>query len=183
MTLVEVMIGAALFTLIATGLTAGYIQNLRMAKNISYRTQAANTAMSILEQFRANGYFDLLERYYKPASPPPLTVKVLDPTQTSTIPTGYRDLDLPINRRDSELLSGDWTPLNLTISDTGESTKLPMRFWVYLQERSEPTGKVFAVFELALFYQWRNPTDPADKWQSGTFRMVVPKLTVGTDDI
>ncbi len=183
MTLVEVMVATAIFTMLATGLTATYVQNMRMAKAQSFRTQAINTAMTVLEQLRSNGYSDLRTVYHEPASPPAFTVKLLDPTQMAVDPTGYRDLSLPINVRDGTGLVGDWTETELIIETRADAPRLPMRFWVTLDRDTAETGEVHAVFQLTLFYQWRTPGSSSNDWKTGNLRMAVPKLTVGTIDM
>lgn len=183
MSLVEVMVGTAIFTVLAMGLTAAYVQNMRMAKAQAYRTQAINTSMTILEQLRSNGYSDLRSGFHAPPNPPPFVVKLLDPTQTTVAPTGYRNLEIPINVRDGTELSGTWTETSLWIEDSETAPQLPMRFWLTLDRDSAETGAVHAVMKLTLFYQWRTPGDGRSDWKTGNFRMAVPKLTVGTTDI
>lgn len=183
MTLVEVMVATVLFTFLATGLTAAYMLNMRMAKAQAYRTQAINTAMTVLEQLRANGYSDLRTKYHEPPNPPDFIVKLLDPTQKSVLPTGYRDLNLPLNMRDGTELTDSWTQTDLQIEDSTSAPKLPMRFWLSLDRDIATTGKVHAVFQLTLFYQWRTPGKADADWKTGNLRMSVPKLTVGTADM
>jgi hypothetical protein len=183
MTLVEVMVATAVFTMLATGLTAAYVQNIPMAKAQAYRTQAINTAMTVLEQLRSNGYSDLRTIYHEPASPPPFVVKLLDPSQMANEPTGYRDFELPLNVRDGVELLGDWTETALIIETKDDAPRLPMRFWVTLDRDTAETGDVHAVFRLTLYYQWRTPGSSTADWKTGNLRMAVPKLTVGTLDM
>ncbi|MBE2213998.1 MAG: hypothetical protein IAE82_09020 [Opitutaceae bacterium] len=183
MTLVEVMVATAIFTILATGLTAAYIQNMRMAKAQAYRTQAINTAMTVLEQLRANGYSDLRTNFHAPPSPPPFVIKLLDPSQTTIEPTGYRDFELPINVRDGAELTDTWTETALQIEAADSAPRLPMRFWLTLDRDAAETGDIHAVFQLTLFYQWSTPGSNGADWKTGNLRMAVPKLTVGTTDI
>ena len=183
MTLVEVMVASVIFTMLAMGLTAGYIQNMRMAKAQAFRTQAINTAMTILEQLRANGYSDLRTNFHALPNPPAFVVKLLDPTQTTVEPTGYRDFELPINVRDGTELTDTWTDTELRIETSATAPTLPMRFWLTLDRDVAETGDIHAVFQLTLFYQWRTPGDSSTDWKTGNLRMAVPKLTVGISDI
>lgn len=179
MTLVEIMVATVLFTLLALTLTASYVQNLRMSKIQVYRTQAINTAVSILEQFRVEGHTDILNKYYDPTDPDPITVRLLDPTNTTVAPTGYRSFQIPFNARDDETLNASWTDTNIQIAADGAT--LPIRFWLTLRRDASTTEPIYDAFQVVLIYQWRTP-GTSGTWETGNFRIVVPKLTVEASD-
>jgi type II secretory pathway pseudopilin PulG len=176
MTLIEVVIASGLFAMLAAGLAAAYIGNLRMAKLQAYRTQAVTTAASMLEQLRANGYTELVDRYLTPDTPPPFTIRLVDPTQITATPTGYRDLPLRINLRNTATLNDTWTAADIYAEPDPAAPRLPMRFWLVLRSDSVASGTVRQVVQVALVYQWRKPGAGSSEWYSGTMRMTVPRL-------
>jgi len=182
MTLVEVMVATVLFTILALSLSAAYVQNLRMSKIQVYRTQAINTAVSILEQFRVEGHADIVTKYYDPADPGPVLVRLLDPTNTTVAPTGYRTFEIPFNVRDDEELNDQWTETNLDISGDANGGRLPIRFWLTLRRDATDTDPIYDVFQVVLIYQWRSPGAQPGAWETGNFRIAVPKLTVESAD-
>jgi prepilin-type N-terminal cleavage/methylation domain-containing protein len=176
-TLLEILIATTLFSLLAAGLTALYTANLRFAKAQSYRTQAITAAMSLVEQIRFNGYPDILTKYYTPSTPENFVVKIVDPTVTSGTPTGYRDLTVPINVRDSTTLNTNWTTTSIYIEPSAAAPKLPMRFWVTLTSDAATSGTIHEIFRLAVVYQYRLPNASTNDWETGNLRVVIPKLS------
>jgi type II secretory pathway pseudopilin PulG len=180
MTLVEVLIAVGIFSIVSVGLTATFIQNLRFAKIISHRTQAINTAMSVVEQLREKGFTDLLDNYYLPTTPPAFTVKIVDPTASSAFPSYYRDLTIPINVRGSNTLNSDWTTTNIPVDSDPTKPKMPMKFWLSINRDSGTGTSLHEVFQVTLLYQWRSPGATSAGWKTGNMRIVAAKTTVGS---
>jgi prepilin-type N-terminal cleavage/methylation domain-containing protein len=60
-TLVEVMIGLVLFSIMSLGLTASLIQSLKISDQVLSRSTANSVALGYAEQLMANSYTDLKE--------------------------------------------------------------------------------------------------------------------------
>jgi prepilin-type N-terminal cleavage/methylation domain-containing protein len=180
LTLVEVMIAAGVFSIISVGLTATFVQSLRFSKVISHRTQAINTATSIVEQLRERGFTDLLNDFYIPTTPPAFTVKVVDPGATATFPTYYSDLTIPINVRGTSTLSSAWTDALISVDSNPSAPKLPMKFWLTLKRDAGTGTSLHEVFQITLIYHWRSPGATSAAWKTGNMRIVAAKSTVGS---
>lgn len=195
MTLVEVMVAAVIFTILATSLVSLFIQNARFARAISLRTVATTTAVGVAEQIRANAYADFAVYHNNPTTSS-LEIELFDPTKASAS-QGMFKVSLPINSADGAVANSDWTEVTLpmVLDQTGKKTRLPvqMRFWVSSQLR-QPTitkdkdGKEITVtrcqlFEVALIYQWKNPNFSGARWNSGVIRIVTPNLNMNVLDV
>jgi hypothetical protein len=159
MTLVEVMIGATLLTIIGGSLVAAFIQNARFSQAIAIRTVATTAAIGISEQIRAVAYADFAIIHDDPTAKN-LLIELFDPNvtdnsgvidvsdeeavkmATSATNCGMRLVKLPLNVVDGDPKNGDWTraDIPLVLSEDGTTTKRPveMRFWVTSQRR-QPT--------------------------------------------
>lgn len=178
-TLVEVMVATVIFSILSLGITATYIQSLRYAKIISHRTQAINTAMSMVEQLREKGFTDLLNDYYTPTTPPDFVVKIVDPTASSAVPSYYADLTLPINVRGATTLKSSWTDVDVTVDSDPSAPKMPMKFWLTINRDNGTGTSLHEVFQIQLSYQWRSPGGTSTSWKNGNMRITAPKKTVG----
>lgn len=180
LTLVEIMVATGIFAILSVALTATFVQSLRFAKIISHRTQAINTATSIVEQLRAKGFTDLFNDYYLPSSPPDFTVKIVDPGASTATPSYYKDLILPINVRGTTTLDSDWTETEISVDSDPNAPKLPMKLWLSLDRDSGTGANLHEVFQITLIYQWRSPGAISSSWKTGNLRIVAAKSTVGS---
>lgn len=175
---------STLFALLAMGLTATFIQNIRMAKTLGYRTQAVNTASSVAEQIRGVGYSDILDYYYKASSPASFAIKLIDPTATAATPSFYRTFTLPLNivtigsPLADQTITSTWTETDVAFDPSPSAPKIPMRFWLTLKlDESLTSGSVRQVFQVGLIYQWRNPAVKNAQWQGNTIRLALPNAS------
>jgi len=181
LTLIEVMVSTVILAIVAAALTSGYMQNIRMGDALSRRTQVTNCALSIVEQIRQSGFTEVRDKQCLPPTPEKFKVKVLDPTQLTTKPTGYNDLLIAVNKRGGTVLSTGWTTLNFP-TDSATAPKIPVRFWVEINRDRDAVTNIHEVITIALIYQWQNANAPANKWQSGNLRLVIPKIDVHASD-
>lgn len=187
MTLPEVMMAAVIFTIVAVSLTAALIQNYRIARSESYRTQVINCTMGVVEQLRARSFTDL-EEIYKNYTTETYLVQIIDPLNFTAgkdaddrdIPAGYRQFKLPINVRDGVVVKSDWTTVDVPL-DTDGKLRLNLRYWLDVKLNLSVSGNKCDVYEARLVYQWRKPGDTTSPWQSGAFRVAVPWLNPTLD--
>lgn len=171
MTLVEVMIGTGLLTMIGATLLAVFVQNFRMSKLQAYRSQAVTTSLTILEQMRFLQY-PQIETVYNAGTSGAFSVRLADPSQS----TDYATISLPVNVRDGTLQSATWTAANIVVDPDTTKPKLPMRFFLTLKRNRQTTGTKIDLFEIVLLYQYLNQGRSTTNWETGNVRLVVPAL-------
>lgn len=175
--LVEVMVGTLVFSILAISLTAAMIQNYRVARSESYRTQVLTSTIGIIEQLRAQP-FKTLEDIYADHTTKSYAVQIIDPlnySAASGAPVGYKVINLPINVKDGSVVNSTWTTVDIPLDSDGK-LRLPIRYWLDVKLNLSVAGKKCDVYEARLVYQWRRPGDKKSAWQSGAFRIAVPWL-------
>jgi type II secretory pathway pseudopilin PulG len=127
MTLSEVVVGLALFAMVATGLGASLLQARRLAENNIYRISALVAAQGFLEQLKSMAYEDL----------------ALNPIPTQ-INQGQLDPIIP----------GEWNLKLIDIHETPNNPQDDMRFWVRptINELTSVNG--YRAYEIILDYRW-----------------------------
>lgn len=173
MTLVEVMVGATLLSLLGLALLTMFVQNLRMSKVQSFRSQAVTASLTVLEELRFLQYPEI-EAIYNNSASGSFQIQLPDPAATS----GYAALTLPVNVRDGVAVSGAtaWTTTSLVVDPSTTAPRLPMRFFLLLSRNRQTTGTVVDVFEVVLLYQWAVAGQGTSRWQTGNVRLIVPNL-------
>ena len=182
--LVEVMIAATIFTVLAMSGTAFFIQNQRMSVAIRYRTQVTNTSLNILEQLRLKNYQELKTLWTAATAAPGATHNTIvivsdpayvppnpDPFSSLNLPQGLRPLEIKINVLDDAVIDRTKTYLELPMDSEPRGEKLSTRYWLTLKHNQSNTSPIVEAFEIALIYEWRPPRQPT--WQEGTIRLVV----------
>jgi prepilin-type N-terminal cleavage/methylation domain-containing protein len=166
-TLVEVMVAAVIFTILAVSISALFVQNNQMSSRLRYRTTATNAALNILEQIRLVDFNGLTSLYASSATIPGSYVRVLvaDPNAPNhsglaapdatlvapdtpgvgadAIPIGYQNLDLLINVRDgvtTPVLNSAWNTCTLPLNTSTTGIRMPMRFWLTLKYNTIISG-------------------------------------------
>ncbi len=171
MTLVEVMVAAAMFALVATSLVGIFMQSQRFSYFLGYRTQAVTISLSILEQLRFRQYAEILD-VYNAGNAGNLTVTLPDPSDAS----GYTNLTLPVNLRDNTEYRRNWTTVSVAVDPSPGAPRLPMRFFLHLKRNHSVSTPKVDVFEVVLLYQWLRGGASDSDWQTGNVRLVVPNL-------
>lgn len=171
MTLVEVMIGTGLLTMVGATLLAVFVQNFRMSKIQAFRSQAVTTSLTVLEQMRFLQY-PQIETVYLAGSSGAFSIRLADPSQS----TDYATISLPVNVRDGTLQSATWTTANIVVDPDTTKPRLPMRFFLSLKRNRQTTGNKIDLFEIILLYQYLNQGRGTSNWETGNVRLVVPSL-------
>jgi len=182
--LVEVMIAATIFTMLAMSGTAMFLQNQRTAVTYRYRTQATNTALNMLEQLRLKNYEELKTlRAACLASPttdhttmilvadPAYVPPTPDPYASLNLPPGLHPLELKVNVNDGTVIKDAYTLLDLPMETGANAVKLKTRYWLTLKYNESMGTDIVQAMELALVYQWRAAS--STNWQENTIRLVV----------
>jgi prepilin-type N-terminal cleavage/methylation domain-containing protein len=189
--LVEVMVAATIFTVLAMSGTAAFLQNQRASIALRYRTQVTNTALNMLEQLRLKNYQELKklrdEATAKPTDPFTAMVLVADPLYTPptpdpyaalNLPAGLRPVELNLNAVDDKVINSARKQLDLMMESTANAPKLPTRYWLTLKFTNSTNpdikgalGGIVQAMEIALVYQWQMPRQT--EWKEGTIRLVV----------
>lgn len=173
--LVEVMVAAVIFTLLAVSATSVFLQNNRMMATLRTRTHVTNTALSIVEQLRLNEFATI--KGFHDAATPAILINLPDPTYTAVAPdvSGYRPTSLNINVLDGVQKNANWTYSDLFVESSTTALKTKARFWTAINANISASSPVVEVYEVAIMYQWKNPAaKPNDPWQSNTIRLTVP---------
>jgi prepilin-type N-terminal cleavage/methylation domain-containing protein len=191
-TLAEIMVATVIFTITSLALAASLIQNTRFTTALSYRTQALNISMGIVEQIRQMAYLDILgycnKAYGLPSTALFSTVNVviMDPLNTNTTyanaPANYQQIQLPINQftevNGTVHTGPTWLQTNVPMDLTPAAAKMPIRWWLTINNNQQPnstTGVATCdVLEIVLTYQWQIPGTTTPTWQSGTIRLIIP---------
>jgi Tfp pilus assembly protein PilV len=191
-TLVEIMVAAVLFIITSLALAASLIQNDKFTNLLSYRTQALNISMGMVEQMRAISYGDLLAYCNNAFNISPtgtqttINVNITDPWHASTnssVPGNYLQIQLPINQfTDSSgnvhtpsPSTQNWCAANVPMDVSTQAQVMPMQWWLTIDNNVQSgSGTACDVFEITLVYQWQVPGTSAPVWQSGTIRLVIP---------
>jgi type II secretory pathway pseudopilin PulG len=171
MTLVEIMVGAGLLTMVGATLLAVFVQNFRMSKIQAFRSQAVTTSLTILEQMRFMQY-PQIDTVYLAGTSGAFSLRIADPSQT----TDYATISLPVNVRDGVLQSATWTSVNVVVDPDTNKPRLPMRFFLTLKRSRQTTGTKIDLFEIVLLYQYLNQGRGTTNWETGNVRLVVPSL-------
>lgn len=171
MTLVEVMIGTGLLTMVGATLLAVFVQNFRMSKIQAFRSQAVTTSLTVLEQMRFLQY-PQIETVYLAGTSGAFSIRLADPSQS----TDYATISLPVNVRDGTLQSATWTTANIVVDPDTTKPRLPMRFFLSLKRNRQTTGSKIDLFEIVLLYQYLNQGRGTSNWETGNVRLVVPSL-------
>lgn len=182
--LVEVMVGTLIFSILAISLTAALIQNYKVARVESYRTQVLTSTIGIVEQLRAQP-FKTLEDIYNNNTTKSYKVQIIDPlnySASSGAPVGYKQFDLPINVKDGTEVNSTWTTVDIPL-DTDGKLRIQLRYWLDVKLNLSSAGKKCDVYEAKLVYQWRRPGDTKRPWQSGAYRIAVPWLNPSLDSL
>lgn len=170
-TLIEVMIATLVLALVGSALLSLFIQNHRIAKIQSYRTQAVTTSLSLTEQIRFLQY-PQINTVHAAGAAGTFTLELADPST----PSGYRDIALQVNALDGTTVNPTWTSLDVVVEGDPNTPRLPMRFFLDLRRNRATTGTLIDVFEVAIVYQWRRVGRGNSEWMSGDTRLVVPNL-------
>jgi type II secretory pathway pseudopilin PulG len=196
-TLAEVMVATVIFTITSLALTASFIQNQRFTTALSYRTQAVNISMGMVEQIRQISYPDMQAICYKVAgatsaanTPTTINVVIMDPANISTdttIAPNYRQIQLPINQltfsvpiKDSSgntvssVSNNNWYTTSVPIDLSPSAPSMPIRWWLAIDYNIQTGTTACDAFEIVLIYQWQVPGTKSPPWQSGTIRLVCP---------
>ena len=182
--LVEVMIAATIFTVLAMSATGFFLQNQRTALSLRYRTQVTNTALNILEQMRLKNFYEL-ESFWEAATAAPASshksvVIVSDPSYVPpspdpfaylNLPSGLRPLELKLNVLDDEVINNSNTNLQLPMESGANAVKLDTRYWFTLKRNESLVSPIVQAIEIALVYEWKSARQTT--WQQGTVRLVV----------
>ena len=171
LTLVEVMIGTGLLTMVGATLLAVFVQNFRMSKIQAFRSQAVTTSLTVLEQMRFLQY-PQIETVYLAGTSGAFSIRLADPSQT----TDYATLSLPVNVRDGTLQSATWTTANIVVDPDATKPRLPMKFFLTLRRNRQTTGNKIDLFEIVLLYQYLNQGRGTSNWETGNVRLIVPSL-------
>lgn len=192
-TLIEIMVATVIFAFVSLALGASLVQNDKFTTELSYRTQALNISMGMVEQMRNISYADLLA-YCNNAfnisvtgTQTTINVLIMDPwniSTDSTIPGNYRQLQLPINQY-NQITNGTttsytpstqaWYTANVPMDLSKSAQVMPMRWWLTVTNNVQTaSGTACDVFEIVLVYQWQIPGTSTPTWQSGTIRLVTP---------
>ncbi len=178
-TLVEVMVSLVIFIFIAIALQGLFLQNLKLTRDQTYRTQAIATSSSIIEQIRFIRYPNL-EPISVANGATPITVKISDPNYvppSPATPDGYRPIDLNINVNNDVQIKDEWNKVyTLTDSATG-APRLLVEYWVTMKKVSVTSGKIHEAFEVVLLYRWRPEKHPLSAAKHGNVRVVIPRTT------
>lgn len=173
--LVEVMVAAVIFTMLAVSATSVFLQNNRMMATLRYRTHVTNTALSIVEQLRLNEFATI--KGFHDAATPTVLINLPDPTYVAAAPdiSGYRPTSLNINVLDGVQKNTNWTYTDLFVESSTTAPKAKARFWTAINANISAASPVVEIYEVAIMYQWKNPAAKAtDPWQSNTIRLTVP---------
>jgi Tfp pilus assembly protein PilV len=199
-TLAEIMVATVIFTITSLSLAASLIQNQRFTTALSYRTQALNVSMGMVEQIRQIPY-PIMQTYCKAVvagTTTTIDVDIMDPLNTSTdytagtgAPPNYRRVQLPfqltlstgaetvLNTGTSTFTSNSaanaWYQTSIPMDLSQSAQQLPIRWWltVYYNVQSG-AGTACDAFEMVLVYQWQIPGTRSPAWQSGTIRVINP---------
>ncbi len=171
LTLVEVMIGTGLLTMVGATLLAVFVQNFRMSKIQAFRSQAVTTSLTVLEQMRFLQY-PQIETVYLAGTSGAFSIRLADPSQT----TDYATISLPVNVRDGTLQSATWTTANIVVDPDPTKPRLPMKFFLTLRRNRQTTGNKIDLFEIVLLYQYLNQGRGTSNWETGNVRLIVPSL-------
>ena len=96
-TLVEVMVAATLFTMIAMSVGGLFVQNSKISATLRYRSNATNAALNLLEQIRTLNFTDLTNIHNASATIPGAYIRVLvtDPNAPDHSSLPHPDPTLP----------------------------------------------------------------------------------------
>src|ERR1043166_2012605 len=97
--LIEVMIAAFMFTLLAVSTTTMFVQNQRMITRFRYRTHVTNAALNLLEQLRLYQYTTVkgIHDSDSSSSVPQVLVSLADPTYSRPATDPYPASGYPYN--------------------------------------------------------------------------------------
>jgi prepilin-type N-terminal cleavage/methylation domain-containing protein len=200
-TLVEIMVATVIFTITSLSLAASLIQNQRFTTALSYRTQALNISMGIVEQLRQISYPNM-QAYCKAVAVSASTtttidVDIMDPlnastdyTQNTGAPPNYRRVQLPFQltlSTGAENLLGagataytsnsttNWYQTAIPMDLSKSAQQMPIRWWLTVYYNVQTgAGTACDAFEMVLIYQWQIPGTKSPAWQSGTIRLINP---------
>jgi type II secretory pathway pseudopilin PulG len=171
LTLVEVMVGTGLLALVGAALVGLFIQNFRMSKLQSFRSQAITTSLTIVEQMRFMQY-PQIETVYNAGASGSFSIQVVNPTTG----TDYSTITLPVHVRDGTTINSTWTTANIVVDPDSSRPLLPMRFLLSLRRNRQTTGTKVDLFEIVLLYQYLIEGSSTGRWQTGNVRLIVPSL-------
>lgn len=153
MTLVELMISMALFSMLSIGLFAGVIHSRRMAENAVYESTAVTVALAYLEQIRNIQYPALLEAL--PGGP--AGGKIPTMVDQGTEDPLYRDL----KTKKTILIDTD---------EAGQPESF-MDMWVTAGLRDLRPVNGLRALEVTIDFEWKNPE--SNSIQRRVFKSVI----------
>jgi prepilin-type N-terminal cleavage/methylation domain-containing protein len=176
-TLVEIMVATVIFTITSLALASSFIQNEKFTRAISYRTQATTISMGMVEQIRWVAYSQIPAAVAAGNIP----VVVMDPANINTdsgTPAGYRPISLLINSFTSTVATSSsnatWTTTTIPVDTDLAAPKMPIRWWLTINQNTTTGSGACDAYEITLIYQWQIPGNTANPWQSGTIRLLNP---------
>jgi len=201
-TLAEIMVATVIFSIMSLALGASLIQNDKFTNALSYRTQALNISMGMVEQMRNIAYIDMLSYCNNVAgigtgTQTTINVAVMDPWQANPDSTGfaranYQLIQLPINQLTMSITAADgtvstptftnnnWLQTSIPMDTSKTAQQMPIRWWLAVTRNVQTSqyGATTATsacdaFEISLIYQWQIPGVKNPTWQSGVIRLAI----------
>lgn len=165
MSLVELMVAAALLAVFATAVMSSAILSRRISESNVYQNTAFTVAQGYLEQIKSMEYGVVLSSHTDNSKPLPTK-------SVSALLTGANiEVDDPIT-------IGSWTEKEVLIDlrydeEGGEPTPLTMPFRVMVETTNLDTGSdAIRALEVVINYEYLSPSTGMPSWYSGAVRSV-----------